>query len=530
MRVYRPGLAVVIGLVLVIPAPVVTAAPLGDRSPAPGRGGPAIVARTTAAAPIDFGEVQVGTTSATETYDFTNGATPVEVTVTLTGANPGDFAKTADTCTGTLGASATCQVQLVFSPTAEYARSALVHLVAGDLTVDQPLIGTGVLPPSGVAWSGFRVIGSAYDWTEGAALARSVDGGTQVLHSVVEDYDTFATQGVIYRRTTTAKWSAWGLRLNPKAAHGGRASIATGGSRVYVAWASIVNGRPKVVWMRRSAAYGTAPWPTAIRLSPLDGRVDGPRVAAAGSNVYVAYTDARSGAVLVKSSLDRGATWTTKRLATVARTDERGFSGRPVVAASGSTVAVAWIADNTPGTVRIRTSADAGRTWSGVTTLGTGAERFSAPSIAMASRTAVAWVTADGMAVRVRTAGGWSPVRIVAPSAAGEHAYGFVWTGAVALQGTAGVGVAFEACWDHCDGTDGYRSDIVWRESADNGATWTKSQVAIRCGVDTDVEYEYAYTPSVLWPTATTRYLMAGRWYGPNEVDNVPFKTGLGSP
>jgi hypothetical protein len=297
-----------------------------------------------------------------------------------------------------------------------------------------------------------------------------------------------------------------------------------------VAWASIVNGRPKVVWMRRSAAYGTAPWSTAIRLSPLDGRVDGPRVAAAGANVYVTYTDAMSGAVLVKSSRDRGATWTTKRLATVVRRDDRGYSGRPVVAASGSTVSVAWVNDNAPGTVRIRTSTDAGRTWSGPSVLGSGAERYSAPSIAMASRTAVAWVTTAGLAVRVRTAAGWGPVRTVAPSAAAEHEYGFVWTGAVALQGTAGVGVAFEACWAHCDGTDGYRSDILWRESADNGATWAKSQVAIRCGVDADADYEYAYTPSMLWPSADTRHLMAGRWYGPNEVDNVPFRTGLGSP
>jgi hypothetical protein len=39
-----------------------------------------------------------------------------------------------------------------------------------------------------------------------------------------------------------------------------------------------------------------------------------------------------------------------------------------------------------------------------------------------------------------------------------------------------------------------------------------------------------AYLPSAIWPSATTRHVIAARWDMPNQLDNVVFRTGTGAP
>jgi hypothetical protein len=151
---------------------------------------------------------------------------------------------------------------------------------------------------------------------------------------------------------------------------------------------------------------------------------------------------------------------------------------------------------------------------------------------ARGTRLAVAWTRDADTVVRVRTTT-WQPARIVLPSAGDTKTYAWPWNGQVALAGTGSVGVAFEACWNGCydgDPPADYRSDVVWRESGDNGVTWARSQVAIETGPEVSGEYEQAYLPSVLWPSAGTRYVMASRWYGPNLLDNVVITRGTGAP
>ena len=249
--------------------------------------------------------------------------------------------------------------------------------------------------------------------------------------------------------------------------------------------------------------------------------------------MYVTYTDSATGYVKLLISHNHGSTWRTVTLGSTTRVGTSGRIGTPVVAAYGTTVAVAWIS-SASGIVKFRSSPNSGLTWTGTTWLGGTAQYGSWPSIAaLGTRVAVSWTGPSAMYVRVRSGSVWSPVLAVRPSAGSLHDYVFPWIGQVALNGTARVAVAFEACWAGCASTDppsAYRSDVLWRESATNGATWARSQLVIRSGVDTDSDYLYAYLPSVIWASATNRYVMAAHWYAPNLLDNVVVRAGVGSP
>ena len=76
---------------------------------------------------LNYGNQGTGSTSAAQSVTVTNNGTASlhVTTVTLTGTNAGDFAKSADTCTGaTIAANATCSVSVTFKPTATGARAA----------------------------------------------------------------------------------------------------------------------------------------------------------------------------------------------------------------------------------------------------------------------------------------------------------------------------------------------------------------------------------------------------------------------
>lgn len=386
-----------------------------------------------------------------------------------------------------------------------------------------------------VAWGATRVIGSAYTWTQGGALARSISGSTQYLHALIQRYDV-PTQGIFYKRSTNGG-STWliGTRLSPTSQVSGRSTVAASGGYVYAAWSSLASAnpagsKPRVLYFRSNRTFGAGAWSTTKRLTSTTGRIDYPRLAAYGSLVYVTYTDAATGSIKIQISRDRGATWRVVSLGTTTRSNSYGKIGTPVVATYGSTVAVAWISA-ADGAIRFRSSSNYGSTWGTTTYLGKGAEAGSGPSIAAyGTRVAVSWTGSTGMLMRLRSGSSWGPARLVRPSAGSVHDYAWPWVGQVALTSSTKVGIAWESCWAGCasgDPANSYRSDLLWRELADNGATWARSQVL---GESPIGDYESFYFPSVIWPSAGTRYVMAGRWYGPNLLDNVMFRAGTGNP
>jgi hypothetical protein len=115
--------------------------------------GTSLATATLLPASLGFGSIAVGSTSAAQSSTLTDTSTTVALnitSITLTGANPGDFKITsASTCPnpGTIPALGTCLVTITFSPTASGSRSATLtvndNTSAGAQTVS--LTGTGTV-------------------------------------------------------------------------------------------------------------------------------------------------------------------------------------------------------------------------------------------------------------------------------------------------------------------------------------------------------------------------------------------------
>jgi len=105
-----------------------------------------------APASLAFGAQQVGTASDSRQVTLTNGGGSALTIagVTLTGANPGDFAVTFNTCVGTVPAGASCVVGVRFAPTAATARAATLSIADNAAGSPQTvaLSGTGTAPPA----------------------------------------------------------------------------------------------------------------------------------------------------------------------------------------------------------------------------------------------------------------------------------------------------------------------------------------------------------------------------------------------
>ncbi len=98
-------------------------------------------------ASLTFTSQMVGTTSPAQTATLSNnGGTSLSITsVSVTGANAGDFAQTS-TCGTSLAAGGNCTVSVVFSPTASGTRTASVSIADNAVNSPQniPLSGTGL--------------------------------------------------------------------------------------------------------------------------------------------------------------------------------------------------------------------------------------------------------------------------------------------------------------------------------------------------------------------------------------------------
>jgi hypothetical protein len=97
---------------------------------------------------LSFANQLVGTTSTAQTVTVTNSGTAnlTISTVTIAGTNPGDFAKSADTCSGaSVASSGTCTVSVTFTATAAGQRSATLSITdnAPDTPQSASLTGTG---------------------------------------------------------------------------------------------------------------------------------------------------------------------------------------------------------------------------------------------------------------------------------------------------------------------------------------------------------------------------------------------------
>ena len=372
-------------------------------------------------------------------------------------------------------------------------------------------------------------VGANYTWNDGPPMAAKL--GNNLIAVYDTDYivcggvlqSTFDGSGCYlgaYAMTSGDSGATWAKpkRLNPGTKHAERATIAAGSDMACAAYMTqtkyylphfVNNFDPSAVrttYVRCTADGKT--WLTAIKLpgQTTTGRGDYPYMAAAGTNFYLTMTNSATGAISLWKSANDGVTWTgPASLGTTTLTDTApdgyvgGFTALPAVAASGTTVVVAW--QTTAGAAHYKVSTNSGGTFGGETTLDAGATNANYGFVNLRGssdgRIAAGWTTATAAKVALLSGATFGTIRTVAsfPDVqagvnSGTHQAGF---DVVPLLGS---GTVLGATWTECNtviasGTDycadnypetgQFKSTIqmsqVYRQSPDNGASWGTASV-----------------------------------------------------
>ena len=386
----------------------------------------------------------------------------------------------------------------------------------------------------------------AYGWSD--ALTRTVTStGTAYLHTIATRYVVGGDQvtntgpylGVYYRRGN-AGGSAWGTikRLNASNEHADYGTIASSGKYVYTTWrhqqqigAAYDPGQaPRDLQFMRNTNHGSSTAWSARKTDFLGANyIDRPSITAAGSRVYITYTDSSGGEIRLQRSVDYGMTWEYLGAvgATTAGDGDGGLSGMPVVVASGNTVAVAF---NNGSTARIKVSTDGGDSWSVDTDLNS--SQYSAISTAHRNgKLAFAWTTSGHRNLFVKQWNGTSLTsRKTIVSLNDATSYKVLYAPAIALAGTSVIGVAYSACTTtSCSLGATKGSSIRWIESRNNGSTWSSNKtVASYTSSSTRRLNEF---PSVVMSSSSRRivsWTAAGA--SSTSVARVLLRIGTGTP
>ncbi|GAB5541708.1 MAG: hypothetical protein SangKO_014680 [Sandaracinaceae bacterium] len=291
----------------------------------------------------------------------------------------------------------------------------------------------------------------------------------------------------IYGRFSTdygATFAASDVKVNASGSTATRDSfnveLASSGSNVYVVYESFVSDRSRQVFFSRSTNGGSS-WSAPVQASSGTGSTyvaATPKVAAAGSDVYVVWRDNRSGGldIFLRRSTNSGSSFTGGDV----RLDVGDAAGSnssfsPALAAQGANVYVAWVDDRDMGSfdIWLNRSQDRGASWR-ASALQLDADPFSHDSlephvVAPASGEAVvAWVDyrsgfPDVLAARTTDAGNSfsTPTRLDTGSASGT-------SGSVDLSLDARGSLVVAAWADDRAGL----LDIYANFSLDGGASW----------------------------------------------------------
>ena len=395
-----------------------------------------------------------------------------------------------------------------------------------------------------VTWSSVYGVGPSFSWNDGRALARSTTSSTSYLNAVyatdviagVPATDTGPYASVYYTRGN-ASGSTWGTpkRLNGSTTHAVSPAIVSSSGVLYAAFVTLAHwetydpAEPRHVKVRINSNHGASGSWTTRTLDPGTARVDRPAMAPWGTRGFLlTYTDADTGAIVLvtcgdltleASGCTGGSVGTTTRHAA---DPADGFEGLPVVAAVGSSRAVAWLTSDDGGISATTTSTG---TWSSPTSL-TSAVADGLSAAAASGRFAFSWADSTGVKLRMRISGSWQATRTVAavsPTGTYHNAY----TTAVALASSTTVGVAFAACKrTDCLATSTTGVDLRWRESSDNGGTWKTAVTVASYSVSTSRRYNDF--PSVVMSSTTKRFVMYNAASASGSSYRVLIRVGSG--
>ncbi|HEU0242625.1 MAG TPA: hypothetical protein VFQ75_01890 [Candidatus Limnocylindrales bacterium] len=379
----------------------------------------------------------------------------------------------------------------------------------------------------------------------GNSLARTVtSGGTAYLHQLsvqwviggVQAADGGPYMGIYYRRGTSSG-SSWSTarRLNSTSLHGAYPTLASSSRYVYAAWrrqphpsVDDWNGvDPRPLQFRRNTNHGASSYWKAQPTFLGADRIDFPSIAATGSKVWIAYTDAVGGEIRLQKSTDYGATFQLQTaIGATTALYEGGYSGHAVVAASGNVVGVAF--DSGSGW-RVKISTDAGSSWSVDTDLASGDVK-KVDGAGSSGKLAFAWLTGQ-QHIYLRRFNGTSlgstrSVVTVTDSMAYKHINHI----AVAMTGTAVIGVAYNACNTlNCTVDSTHGSSIRWTESRDSGAHWTSSRtIASYAAGASRRNNEW---PSAIWAGGSKR-IVSWNSFGNSSAypERILVRVGSGTP
>jgi Neuraminidase (sialidase) len=135
--------------------------------------------------------------------------------------------------------------------------------------------------------------------------------------------------------------------MSPGGVQAERPSIAADGNLAVVGWVTQTSylhyrsSAPRSFWIRVSTDQG-ATWRAPHEVTPLVGRVDYPRLAVRGHEIFAVWTNANTGEIRFATTNDLGATWSKRTVGTTSSTSDGPVrpAGLPT-SVSGANVALA---------------------------------------------------------------------------------------------------------------------------------------------------------------------------------------------
>jgi hypothetical protein len=354
-----------------------------------------------------FSDTAVGTTSATESFTYTNDGpgTLTISSITLTGTNAADFTIVSNPAPVSVlnGSTATATVNVTFSPSATGTRRANISFASDDpdTPANYEITGTGIQEAVGtIALVGTIPLTAVDSVSAGTALSIQNSGNsTLTVYSVISTgtnaSDFYATGpfpitiGASLTNSTDIsvffKPTALGMRETdleiyssaPGSPHsitisananaiidnkmagdslntGKYSSIDISGTNIYISYYDETNQRLKTAV---SNDYGNTFFVSAA--DPAIGRGKYSQIKADGTDVFIAYYDELAKNLLFISSIDGGASWGT----TVVVDGVGSDCGEHIsMARNGANLYISYY-DNTHDMVKLAHSADSGASW-----------------------------------------------------------------------------------------------------------------------------------------------------------------------
>ncbi len=219
---------------------------------------------------FDYGAVVIGTTSPVQTVTVTNAGTAVMSfgSVSVSGANAAEFARSGGTCASTLGIGASCTIAVAFTPSALGARSASLSIAsnASNGTPSVTLVGTGTPVPAPISSLntttvsfGTATIGSAV--SQSLTLSNSGNATLSISSVAISGSSAFAIASNSCGATLAASATCTVvINFTPASAS------AVSGSLVI---ADNASGSPRSVTLSGTGTSAPTPQPRWVSAAPL---------------------------------------------------------------------------------------------------------------------------------------------------------------------------------------------------------------------------------------------------------------------